>query len=112
MARALELETSRLHQPDCYFSELAQTTERKRDEMAEVLREVGMEPILPDAGYFMVADTAPLGKGSPLSGVYAYSWKLLSNRSVAPLGKGSPLSGVYAYSWKLLSNRSVYSSSG
>jgi kynurenine--oxoglutarate transaminase/cysteine-S-conjugate beta-lyase/glutamine--phenylpyruvate transaminase len=61
MARALELETSRLHQPDCYFSELAHTTERKRDEMAEVLREVGMEPILPDAGYFMVADTAPLG---------------------------------------------------
>jgi kynurenine--oxoglutarate transaminase/cysteine-S-conjugate beta-lyase/glutamine--phenylpyruvate transaminase len=61
VARALEVETARLGQPDCYFTQLAAETERKRDEMADVLREVGLEPTLPDAGYFMVADTAPLG---------------------------------------------------
>ena len=62
MARALEVETARFHQPECYFRELPQMVEKKRDEMAEVLREVGMEPILPDAGYFMMADTTPLGE--------------------------------------------------
>lgn len=39
--------------------------EKKRDEMAEVLREVGLEPIIPDAGYFMMADTTPLGEKTP-----------------------------------------------
>lgn len=62
MARALEVETARLHQPDCYFSELAQMTEKKRDDMAEILREVGLEPVVPEAGYFMMADTSPLGE--------------------------------------------------
>ena len=36
--------------------------EKNRDKMAEVLREIGMKPILPDGGYFMLADTAPLGQ--------------------------------------------------
>ena len=62
MGRALEVETARLGQPDCYFTQLAEDVERKRDEMTQVLREVGMEPIIPDAGYFMMADTTPLGE--------------------------------------------------
>ena len=33
----------------------------KRDEMAEVLTAVGFKPIVPESGYFMVADTSPLG---------------------------------------------------
>ena len=62
MARALEVETARLNQPECYFKELPQMVERKRDETVQVLREIGLEPIVPDAGYFIMADTAPLGK--------------------------------------------------
>ena len=62
VAQSLEIETARLHQPECYFKELASSVERKRDEMAAVLREVGLEPIVPDAGYFMIADTTPLGE--------------------------------------------------
>ena len=65
VARALEVETARLHQPDCYFTQLAEIVEKKRDEMAEVLREVGLEPIIPEAGYFMMADTTPLGERTP-----------------------------------------------
>ena len=65
VARALEVETARLGQPDCYFTQLAVDTERKRDEIAEVLREVGLEPIIPDSGYFMMADTTPLGDSHP-----------------------------------------------
>lgn len=62
MAQALEIEIARLHQPECYFTELAVLVESKRDGMVQVLREVGLDPIIPDAGYFMVADTTPLGK--------------------------------------------------
>jgi kynurenine--oxoglutarate transaminase/cysteine-S-conjugate beta-lyase/glutamine--phenylpyruvate transaminase len=65
VARALEVETARLGQPDCYFTQLAVDTERKRDEIAQVLREVGLEPIIPDSGYFMMADTTPLGDSHP-----------------------------------------------
>ena len=64
MARALEVETARLGQPECYFVQLAREIERKRDEVAQVLTEVGLVPIIPDAGYFMMADTAPLGENS------------------------------------------------
>ena len=38
--------------------------EKKRDEMAEMLREVGLKPIIPDGGFFMLADTSPLGEGA------------------------------------------------
>ena len=62
MARALEVETARLDQPDCYFNELPRMVEKKRDEMAEVLRDVGFDPIIPEGGYFMMADTTPLGE--------------------------------------------------
>ena len=36
--------------------------EKNRDGMAEVLREIGMKPILPDGGFFMLADVSPLGQ--------------------------------------------------
>ena len=61
VAQALEKEILRLHQPDCYLTEFPRAMEKKRDEMARVLKEVGLQPILPEAGYFIVADTAPLG---------------------------------------------------
>ena len=71
MARALEVETARLGQPDCYFTQLAADVERKRDEIAQVLREVGLEPIIPDSGYFMMADTTPLGERDT---IYLTNW--------------------------------------
>jgi kynurenine--oxoglutarate transaminase/cysteine-S-conjugate beta-lyase/glutamine--phenylpyruvate transaminase len=82
VARALEVETARLGQPDCYFTQLAVDTERKRDEIAQVLREVGLEPIIPDSGYFMMADTTPLGDSHPpasLSTLYFCSFSHVSS---------------------------------
>ena len=61
VAHGVELETSRLGQPGSYFRELPEMLEKKRDEMAEVLKGVGLNPILPDGGYFMMADTSTLG---------------------------------------------------
>ena len=61
LAVGIELETSRLGDPESYFKQLLQMLEKKRDETAAVLREVGMEPIIPEGSYFMMADTSSLG---------------------------------------------------
>lgn len=35
--------------------------ERKRDVMAKLLTEVGFKPVIPQGGYFMMADTSGIG---------------------------------------------------
>jgi len=47
--------------PDSYFTELADDLQAKRDILAEGLTEAGFQVSLPAAGYFIVADAAPLG---------------------------------------------------
>lgn len=49
-------------QPDCYFSALAEELEGKRDRLAAILKQVGMCPVVPEGGYFMLADVTALGK--------------------------------------------------
>jgi len=61
IAVGIELETSRLGQPGSYFMEVPAMLEKKRDETVAVLREVGFTPIVPDGGYFIMADTSGLG---------------------------------------------------
>lgn len=36
--------------------------QQKRDLMANLLREVGFKPTIPEGGYFMMADTSDIGK--------------------------------------------------
>lgn len=62
IAVGIELETSRLGQPGSYFMEVPAMLEKKRDETVAVLREVGFIPIVPDGGYFIMADTSGLGQ--------------------------------------------------
>uniref|UniRef100_A0A665W8Z4 Kynurenine--oxoglutarate transaminase 3 n=1 Tax=Echeneis naucrates TaxID=173247 RepID=A0A665W8Z4_ECHNA len=47
-------------QPECYFSSLAEELEGKRDRLAALLQEVGMTPVIPEGGYFMVVDVTSL----------------------------------------------------
>lgn len=49
-------------QPDCYFSSLAEELEGKRDHLAAILKQAGMCPVVPEGGYFMLADVTALGK--------------------------------------------------
>lgn len=56
-----EKELGRLGQDECYFTSLACELEAKRDYIVKVLADVGMKPIIPDGGYFVVADWSPLG---------------------------------------------------
>ncbi|XP_041481382.1 kynurenine--oxoglutarate transaminase 3-like isoform X1 [Lytechinus variegatus] len=61
VARGLEIEFSRLGQPECYFLELPRELQEKRDKMAKILRECNLTPIIPDGGYFMMAQYGHLG---------------------------------------------------
>ncbi|XP_065576805.1 kynurenine aminotransferase-like [Artemia franciscana] len=66
-ARGFELEMSRFGTPDCYFQSLAAELLPKRDYMAKFLSENGMKPVVPQGGYFMVANWTELEKYSDLS---------------------------------------------
>nr|XP_020465741.1 kynurenine--oxoglutarate transaminase 3 isoform X3 [Monopterus albus] len=62
VAQALLWNLKLMGQPDCYFSSLAEELENKRDRLAAMLQEAGMTPIIPEGGYFMLADVTSLNQ--------------------------------------------------
>ncbi|XP_051868337.1 kynurenine--oxoglutarate transaminase 3-like isoform X2 [Pristis pectinata] len=56
VARGIQKESSRLKEQDCYFTSLARELEVKRNRMAKFLLAAGMKPVIPEGGYFMIAD--------------------------------------------------------
>jgi kynurenine--oxoglutarate transaminase/cysteine-S-conjugate beta-lyase/glutamine--phenylpyruvate transaminase len=60
-AIGFEKEMARLDRDECYFNSISTELVAKRDYMAKFLQDVGMEPTVPEGGYFMVADWSPLG---------------------------------------------------
>ncbi|XP_076436323.1 kynurenine aminotransferase-like isoform X2 [Babylonia areolata] len=56
VAQGLELEERRQGSEDCYFRSLARELLPKRDRLARVLDRLGMHPVVPEGGYFMLAD--------------------------------------------------------
>ncbi|XP_046985037.1 kynurenine aminotransferase isoform X1 [Schistocerca americana] len=60
VAKGFEIEIERMGSPECYFESLAAELVAKRDYMAKFLSEVGMNPTIPEGGYFMIADWSPL----------------------------------------------------
>ncbi|XP_031632679.1 kynurenine--oxoglutarate transaminase 3-like [Contarinia nasturtii] len=67
IAIAFEAELKRLDSPACYFNSLSVELTEKRDFMAKFLSEVGMKPIIPQGGYFMIADWSALESRADLS---------------------------------------------
>ncbi|XP_055310075.1 kynurenine aminotransferase-like [Sitodiplosis mosellana] len=55
-----EDEFKRLESPECYFNTLRLELQAKRDFMINVLKEAKMEPIIPQGGYFILADWTAL----------------------------------------------------
>nr|XP_033817916.1 kynurenine--oxoglutarate transaminase 1 isoform X2 [Geotrypetes seraphini] len=53
--------------PDSYFVQLPQELKQKRDRLAQCLTEVGMEPIIPEGSYFMMADISRFKTSVPPS---------------------------------------------
>ncbi|KAM7012638.1 kynurenine--oxoglutarate transaminase 3-like [Tautogolabrus adspersus] len=62
VAQGLLLNFELMGQPECYFSSLAEELEGKRDRMAAILQEVGMTPVIPEGGYFMLVDVTSLNQ--------------------------------------------------
>lgn len=60
IARCFELELSRLGSTDCYFTRLSVEIKSKRDQFANILQQVGLNPVLPDGGYCMLVDISPI----------------------------------------------------
>jgi len=67
VARAFELEIERMDKPECYFTSISVDLKRKRDFIAKTLEEVGMTPIIPEGGYFIMADWTALESKADLA---------------------------------------------
>lgn len=64
------MEFKRLDSPDCYFNSLPAELKAKRDFMADFLKSAGMRVILPQGGYFIIADWSSLGKTIQIDSIY------------------------------------------
>lgn len=60
-AIAFETELARLNSDECYFNAISRELEPKRDFTAKFLKNAGFKPIIPEGGYFMIADWSALG---------------------------------------------------
>ncbi|XP_041647977.1 kynurenine--oxoglutarate transaminase 3-like [Cheilinus undulatus] len=78
VAQGLLLNLEIMGQPECYFSSLAEELEGKRDRMAAILQEVGMTPVIPEGGYFMLVDVTSLNQDlSHMDDDDAYDYKFV-----------------------------------
>ncbi|XP_049735655.1 kynurenine--oxoglutarate transaminase 3 isoform X2 [Elephas maximus indicus] len=60
LAQAFWIDIKRMGDPECYFNSLPKELEAKRDRMVRLLGSVGLRPIVPDGGYFIIADVSLL----------------------------------------------------
>ncbi|KAM9686877.1 kynurenine--oxoglutarate transaminase 3 isoform 1-T2 [Trichechus inunguis] len=60
LAQAFWIDIKRMDDPECYFNSLPKELEVKRDRMVRLLESVGLRPIVPDGGYFIIADVSLL----------------------------------------------------
>ncbi|CAN9500818.1 unnamed protein product [Ophioblennius macclurei] len=78
VAQGLLLNYNLMGQKDCYFSSLAEELEGKRDRMAAIMQEVGMTPVIPEGGYFMLVDVTSLNQDlSHIVDDEAYDYKFV-----------------------------------
>ncbi|XP_030798649.1 kynurenine--oxoglutarate transaminase 3 isoform X3 [Rhinopithecus roxellana] len=60
LAQAFWIDIKRMDDPECYFNSLPKELEVKRDRIVHLLESVGLKPIVPDGGYFIIADVSLL----------------------------------------------------
>nr|CAB3228111.1 kynurenine--oxoglutarate transaminase 3-like [Phallusia mammillata] len=60
VARGFETEMSRMGTDESYFKILPEQLQAKRDRMVQVLKDFGLKPIIPQGGYFLIADISSL----------------------------------------------------
>jgi hypothetical protein len=62
VAISFEKQIAKLDQDECYFNCIANDLKAKRDYMAKILHDVGMEPTVPEGGYVILVDWSFLGR--------------------------------------------------
>ncbi|XP_013205508.1 kynurenine--oxoglutarate transaminase 3 isoform X2 [Microtus ochrogaster] len=78
LAQALWTDIKRMDDPECYFNSLPKELEVKRDRMVRLLTSVGLKPIIPDGGYFIIADVSSLDADlSDMKGDEPYDYKFV-----------------------------------
>jgi len=60
VAISIETEIDRLESKDCYFNSISDELLEKRSFLKDLLSSVGFHPIIPEGGYFMMADFSSL----------------------------------------------------
>ncbi|KAJ7988261.1 hypothetical protein DPEC_G00321750 [Dallia pectoralis] len=83
--------------PDSYFLQLPKRLQRKRLKLAACLESVGLQPVMPEGGYFMIADissvqvdfTDPSTQGEPYD--YRFVKWLIKEKGLATI----PVSAFY-----------------
>ena len=60
----------RLESPECYFRSISVDLQKKRDYIAKILKDFGMEPVIPEGGYFIMANWSKLGNDLFLTLIY------------------------------------------
>lgn len=68
VAASFEIEIPKIGQEDSYWRNLAESLRCKRDTMVKTLIAAGMEPTVPQGGYFLLADTSNISKKFDFSG--------------------------------------------
>lgn len=63
----MEDELARLGSPDCYFHSIVDEMLPKRDLMVRELEALGMNPTVPEGGYFIMGDISNFGELMPRS---------------------------------------------
>ena len=49
-------ELARIESSECYFKTIAVDLQERRDLIASILEDAGMTPVIPEGGYFIMAD--------------------------------------------------------
>jgi len=62
IGRCFEFELSRLEKPESYFKSITAELKPKRDRLAQLLLDIGVTPVIPEGGYFMLADISKIAK--------------------------------------------------
>ncbi|XP_030311626.1 kynurenine--oxoglutarate transaminase 3 isoform X3 [Calypte anna] len=96
LAQALWIDYRRMDDPGCYFHSLSQELESKRDRMARLLQEAGLKPVVPDGGYFMIADVSTLNVDlSDVDGKQPYDYKFVKWMITSKKLSAIPLSAFF-----------------
>jgi kynurenine--oxoglutarate transaminase/cysteine-S-conjugate beta-lyase/glutamine--phenylpyruvate transaminase len=68
IARCFMLESTRLNEPESYFNSIVAELKPKRDRLANELSAIGLSPVVPDGGFFMLADISKLAENYRVHG--------------------------------------------